>query len=286
MKKSALKMVFVLSCAILLLSVLVGCGDSGKLSVYSSECNSVSSDLSSSSSVFSSVSSKISSDNSLFDISYEEYFSKEREWVDVTMADGNDYSFEINGEGNVVKFKVEYLKPTDPKFGTMGKRVRRDQTVIFAGQGNVTEFTPVYDKLFLIVNGHQIIEVDKNGGNKSLIYEDNDRTKPISNIVATRELIYFEKEHTIFRLYRKSGTLDEIMTKEEMTFWRPLSNYTVMWYELSPKWKEYLASGGDPRDEMQQTFIGTEIAFIHNAKTGEEKEIVADKFGVEYRIDE
>ncbi len=210
------------------------------------------------------------------EMSYEEYFCKERAWVDESAYDG--FGFAIDGRGCLVRYREEY---TDvPEEHTL---IKQDETVIYS-DGTVTEYTLVSGNPVFIADGHRIVQTDQNGNNELLVYKQNGGQE-IARLFATRELVYFQKEKTIYRLHRMSQTVEEIVTKETMTDWRPLSSYTVAWFEVSPGWQAYLDGGGDPLDENQQAIIGMESAFIHNAKTKEEREVAADKFGIDYEID-
>ncbi len=212
----------------------------------------------------------------LAEMSYEEYFSKERAWVDETAYDG--FGFAIDDRGRLVRYREEYVDV--PEEHTL---VKQDETVIYS-DGTVSEYTLVYGNPVLIVDGRKIVQLDRDGQNERLIYKQNGGQE-ISRLFATRELVYFQKGFTIYRIHRATDKTDEIMTKETMTDWRPLSSYTVAWFEVSSGWQAYLDGGGDPMDENQQAIIGMETAFIHNAKTKEEREVVADKFGIHYEID-
>lgn len=212
----------------------------------------------------------------LAEMSYEEYFSKERAWVDETAYDGFGYT--IDDRGRLVRHREEYVDV--PEEHTL---IKQDETVIYS-DSTVSEYTLVSGNPVFIADGHRIVQTDPSGNNQMLVYKQNGGQE-IARLFATRELLYFQKGKAIYRLHRMSQTVEELVTKETMTDWRPLSNYTVVWFEVSAEWQAYLDGGGDPLDENQQAIIGTETAFIHNAKTKEEREVVADKFGIHYDID-
>lgn len=223
------------------------------------------------------ISSSIKSDLPLEEMDYDEYFSKERKWIDESLAVDNGYFYDVKEDGSVVRFK----------FSLTNEQI--DQTTISDQLGSVSDYAVVYGKPIFIVDHHKIIQTDENGENQQFIYED---PFPIDHILASRELIYFVRENsnfTILRLHRKSGVADELISStEEISSYRPLSNYTIRWSVFTEEWKEFLKTGKLWEDAPPG--IRQSDSYFYNSKTGEKREIEdsdydADGF-LKYTIEE
>ena len=215
----------------------------------------------------------------LREMSYEDYFSKERKWVDISNPTYT-YRFDFEEKGPVTRFNLE----TDP---ATGKKNKVSPVVISNKLGEVTEFADAYKTLLFVIDEKQIIQTDEKGQNQKLIYEDS---KIISNIFATRELIYFLRgEHTVCRIHRQSGTLDEIVkTNKEISSFRPLSNYAGLWSVDTEEFKAFDATGALWEDAPPG--LKKSDRYISNSKTHETQEVSEsdyDAYGfLKYKIEE
>ena len=81
----------------------------------------------------------------LSQMSYEEYFSKEREWVDETFVDDSGFSYEVNEDGSVTRF-VLVLDEAARKW------INTEEKVISSKLGFVNDYTVVYGNPIFIVN--------------------------------------------------------------------------------------------------------------------------------------
>lgn len=194
------------------------------------------------------------------EMSYQDYFSKEREWVEVSNP---AYSYNMYDDGTVTRYDVA----TDP---LTGQHNEIHPLVVSKGLGYVSDMAEAYETLLFIVDGHDLIQSNESGQNQQLIYK-SDGT--ILDLFATRELIYFLKaDHTICRIYRPSGTLDEVVkTEKEISSFRPLSNYSVVWSVDTDEFKAFDATGALWEDAPPG--LKKSDSYISNSKTGETHEV-------------
>lgn len=210
-----------------------------------------------SSSISENISDESESDttiNNLCDLSYDEYFSKEYPYED-TSLDFVDENMGYNiGEANNL-----YFLYFDDKNGFK-------HTIA----SNVDDFGIVYDELIYSVKGTTLYSATLHGTDPKEIYKlPSDIDGEISRIFCTPELIWMKIEDSIYRLHRSSGILDKIYSNPEMKFFRPLSNYSIEYDIVNPKWTEHLESGGSTLDWVP---FKEEITYIYNSKTGEDYE--------------
>lgn len=194
-----------------------------------------------------------------FDLSYRDYFSKERKYEDLTAesSEAVRYIFEISDEGNLCRY--------------LYKRTGRDESRIETvySDGFVNDYTAVYEELIFAVDGKRIYRSDLRGDGAELICEIPDAAGDIRYLFANEALVWFKMDDAVYRLHRSSGTLEKIYADENMLFMRPLSNYSIEYTAYSQRYLDFLESGGDP----ENGWLGSETTtYIYNSHTGENYE--------------
>lgn len=192
--------------------------------------------------------------NTLYDLSYDEYFSKEYRYDDTSL----DILDENMGYG-ISDAKNLYIQYFDDKSGFK-------RTVA----SNVDDYGIVYDELIYSVKGTTLYSATLYGTYPKEIYTlPSDIDGKISRIFCTPELIWMEIGDSIYRLHRSSGILDKIYSNSEMILFRPLSNYSISYDIVNPRWTEHLENGGS---ELDWVPFNEQITYIYNSKTGEDYE--------------
>ncbi len=199
-------------------------------------------------------------DTSLSEMGYEEYFSKERAWVDESGSDELTYVHEVNADGTVSKLLCTFLDD--------GEVQRTKTATITLKEGAISEYTIANDSMLFVVDKIKIVQTDLNGAYPKIIHED---TQPISYFIANSNLCFFlrgEDRETLCRLHRQSGIIDEIVhAQTAIDSFSPVSNYTVTWGVETIEWKQFLAAGGTDDDWPYGKKTGNE--YLTNSNAGE-----------------
>lgn len=272
------------SMLILFCLVLTGCNSPNEISYSSTSDGSYSenSNLDSPKEASNITSSVSKPETQLYDLDYDDYFSKERIWIDESNLNESGYHYTVNSDGTVTRFIFS-------GYGKYGNSLKTDETIICKDIGFVNERITVYGDPIFVVDKHRIIQTNPKGDDPKMIYEDSGS---ISHIRATRELIYFVREgaeHTLSRLHRQSGRVDEMFTtKDPIHHYYALSNYAVRWYTATPEFAAFEKTGL-PDEEAPSDLIAYN-GFLFNAKTKEHRRILdsdydADGFFI-YNIQE
>ncbi len=209
--------------------------------------------------------------NTLYDLSYDEYFSKEYRYEDTSGAilDEN-IGFGIGDAKNL------YIRYYDDKNGFK-------RTVA----SNVDDYIVTYDELIYSVKGEALYSATLYGTYPKEIYTlPSDIDGKISSIFGTPELIWMKIGDSIYRLHRSSGILDKLYSNENIAWYKPISNYSIKCDIYTDKWLEYIESGGDPDEQVLFSMTKT---YIYNSKTDEFYEAQYyddDPYTVKYEIEE
>ncbi len=256
-----MKKLFLLLAATALAVFMGSCSEEAEESSSASEAEkqeSVSSEASSESS-----SSQTPAFPSDYDLSYEEYFSKEREYVDRSMVapDTLDYRYGISEKGNLYRISTMYVRLAD------NSRYR----YFFTVDGNVVDYGISYYELAYVVGGRSIVSSNLDGSDAKVVFElpEEIEGEITGDFFVTPELFWFRMGPTVYRVHRSSGTLDEIYTNEDIVLMCPLSNYSIEYDVYDPRWIEHLANGGNTLDWVPYR---PQITYIYNSKTGEDYE--------------
>ena len=187
---------------------------------------------------------------------YENYFSQEHPYEDLSLVSEeskqNAVIIEDNGNLAVVPFDDYVKKNFDNK------------TVLFNTDA-VVDYAVVNDKIFFVTVSNIIYETDFRGESLDEIFElESKDNQNVENFFADESLIWFSLGHTAYRLYIPDKKLDELYTNEDMVSFRPVSNYAIEYSVYSQQYKDFIAAGNDPDD----VFFPEYDYYFFNSKTG------------------
>ena len=190
-----------------------------------------------------------------YDLSYDEYFSKEYLYEDHSIDLIGNYNYGIDDAGRL------YMFDTQDK--------TKYKQVLFS-DGIVNDYAVVYNELIYSVEGKTIYSSSLFGTYPEIVFEVPLEIKDeIDTIFCTPELIWMKIGESIYRFHRSSGIIDKIYTNSEILFFRPLSNYSFEYQIYNPKWIEYINNGGSTNDWVP---FNEKLTYIYNSKTGENYE--------------
>ncbi|MGN0626646.1 MAG: hypothetical protein ACI4IT_01605 [Oscillospiraceae bacterium] len=198
-----------------------------------------------------------------YDLSYEEYFSKERKRTDLSLV-CQGYFFHIGYKGQFYRYRSEKRVPSHGE---------REYELLFS-DGVVNGYTIARNRVYFMADGKRIYSAayygSFSGDDIEMIYEFQEPLSgDITDFFADDALLWFRAGPTVYRLHLSSGTLDEVYTNEEMILARPLSNYSIEYDVYKPEYLDFLANGGDP----ENGWLGSETTtYIYNSHTGENYE--------------
>lgn len=111
----------------------------------------------------------------------------------------------------------------------------------------------------------EIIKINFDGTERELILDMNPlESEPIECFFAMDELIWLQCGTSIYRLHLSSNTLDKVYSNENLAWFKPISNYSVVCNIYTENWIEYIENGGDPDEQV--LFHMTE-EYIYNSAT-------------------
>ncbi len=196
-------------------------------------------------------------------LSYEDYFSEEHMYEDLTLVVNSGYFFDIDENGFLYRY------PNDKKKSdTLYKETIYED-------GSVIDYTIVRDRLLFIVDGRKIYKSYLDGTSAEMIFEaPNTINENMSDIFADDFLIWFRAGDDIYRLYVENNILDKIYANSNIISYRPISNYSIEYSIYSEEWNEYLLEGGNSECDVDFQKILNYKYFI---ETGETIEYVNDE---------
>ena len=185
---------------------------------------------------------------------YETYFSEEIEFEDIGIYTGG-YSFGVNKSGGLYRY------PSDTPVSEVCREFLFPE--YFVG-----DYALVYEEIIFSVNGEMLCRSNLDGSDFEVIYELPESAKGnITKLFADEDVIWFQSGDTIYRFHRSSDTLDEIIKKEGLIFWNPLTNYSIRYDIYSEEYLEFIENGGLPIDWG----LGKEtVTYIYNSVTKED----------------
>jgi hypothetical protein len=140
-------------------------------------------------------------------MSYDMYFSKERPFKDESVGFGyDDYIYYING----------WLYRQDI----------RDWSTKVLLEEKTSYVYPFRNILYCVINDSQIISIDRDGNNKTLIY---DAQMPIDQFYGNDAVLFYSSGENIYRYHIASKILELLHTESDCTF-KPISNKRIMLY--------------------------------------------------------
>ncbi len=188
---------------------------------------------------------------------YENYFSQEHPYEDLSLVSEeskqNAVIIEDNGDLAVVPFD------------DFREKNFANKTVLFDKEA-VINYDVVNDKIFFVTASNVIYETDFRGENTDKIFElESKDNQNVENFFADESLIWFSLGHTAYRLYIPDKKLDELYTNEDMVSFRPVSNYAIKYSVYSQQYKDFIAAGNDPDD----VFFSECDYYVFNSQTRE-----------------
>ena len=182
------------------------------------------------------------------ELDYEEYFAQDRLFKIESELFPQQVTKQVDENGSLY---VTVAPATEPTLVWEGKN------------GFIRDFSDVrviYDHLLFVTGGTRIMSCDLYGNDMKLLLEfDGEITKIIGN----SELVFFQSGTSIYRLHRKSMTLEKVFTHEELQGFSPMYNNVIAYRLPNPEWKEeYLDSNPE---------YSSEITFYYNIRTGEDR---------------
>ncbi len=194
--------------------------------------------------------------NNLISSNYNEYFSVERQFEDLSLNNCEGYNFLIDEEGRLIKH-CDSLNPLNDK----------DYKVVIYDDEVVNCFFIVLDKIIFVTNHKKIYQSDLDGSNSFLEYEFPDNISGnISQIYADNDLIWLKLSDKIYRLHRQSGIMDLFFENKKMISFYPLSNYVIKFTEPSEEWENFISKGN--HEHTGVSFSET-VMYTYNYKTDE-----------------
>lgn len=158
---------------------------------------------------------------------YITFFSTEREFFTEEMIESQNTHNYVIEDGNL--YSVQY-EPT---------RI----TTLLIENGNITDFAVSDNKLFFI-SENKIYSSNWDATEISLVYTLPDSIDgEIDWIYPNDDIVWFNVDSCIYRLYRPTNTLDFVFSNDDMIWWRAVSNYCIVYDVYSEEYLKAIEDG-------------------------------------------
>lgn len=95
------------------------------------------------------------------------------------------------------------------------------------------------DRVYCILQNNQIVSLKYDGSGGQKLYQGN---AEIQNLWTDGEVLFFQQGNSICRYHIPSKNLDVLVTAENITYFRPITNLRIEWSEYTDEWISYVNS--------------------------------------------